>query len=64
MRAIHLSDNDGQSDLHLLPGDGNNVTAELPEILARIGYDGIITYEISPLRYTLGDILAHITAAR
>jgi sugar phosphate isomerase/epimerase len=62
VRAIHLSDNDGISDLHLLPGDGNNVTAELPGILAGIGYAGVVTYEISPLRYSLAEILTHIAA--
>ncbi|MBU3749724.1 MAG: sugar phosphate isomerase/epimerase [Mycobacterium sp.] len=62
VRAIHLSDNDGVSDLHLLPGDGNDVTAGLAGILSGIGYDGIITYEISPLRYSLADILRHIAA--
>jgi sugar phosphate isomerase/epimerase len=63
VRAIHLSDNDEHSDLHLLPGDGHNVTAELPRILTDLGYTGVITYEISPLRYTLRDVLAHIAAA-
>jgi len=63
VRAIHLSDNDEQSDLHLLPGDGHSVTAELPEILNQIGYTGVITYEISPLRYTLNDVLNHIAAS-
>lgn len=62
VRAIHLSDNDGARDLHLLPGDGNDVTADLARVLTDIGYDGVITYEISPLQYTLGDVLAHISA--
>jgi sugar phosphate isomerase/epimerase len=62
VRAIHLSDNDGVSDLHLLPGDGNDITAELPAILSGIGYDGVVTYEISPLRYSLSEILTHIAA--
>jgi len=60
VRAIHLSDNDGVSDLHLLPGDGNDVTAGLAAILSTIGYDGVITYEINPLRYALDEILIHI----
>jgi sugar phosphate isomerase/epimerase len=62
VRAIHLSDNDEQSDLHLLPGDGHDVTAGLPTILRDLGYTGVITYEISPLRYTLDDVLNHIVA--
>lgn len=62
VRAIHLSDNDTTSDLHLLPGDGNGVTAGLAAILSDIGYDGVITYEISPLHYSLDQIIAHITA--
>lgn len=62
VRAIHLSDNDGVSDLHLLPGDGNDVTARLAGILEAIRYDGVITYEITPLRYSLDDILRHIAA--
>lgn len=62
VRAIHLSDNDGVSDLHLLPGDGIDVTADLGGILSDIGYDGVITYEINPLRYSLDEILTHIAA--
>ncbi len=62
VRAIHLSDNDGISDLHLLPGDGHDVTADLGRVLTDVGYDGVVTYEISPLRYTLAEILAHIVA--
>jgi sugar phosphate isomerase/epimerase len=62
IRAIHLSDNDGVSDLHLLPGDGHDVTAGLSGILSRIGYDGVITYEITPLHYSLHEILDHIVA--
>ena len=62
VRAIHLSDNDGARDLHLLPGDGNDVAAELAGILSGIGYDGVTTYEISPLHYSLHDVLTHIAA--
>jgi sugar phosphate isomerase/epimerase len=62
VRAIHRSDNDTTSDLHLLPADGNDVTAGLAAILSDIGYDGVITYEISPLHYSLDHIIAHITA--
>ncbi len=62
VRAIHLSDNDGVSDLHLLPGDGNDVTAGLAAILSDIDYDGVVTYEISPLHYSLDQIIAHIAA--
>jgi len=62
VRAIHLSDNDGARDLHLLPGDGNDVTADLAGILSGIGYDGVITYEISPLHYCLNDVLTHIAS--
>jgi sugar phosphate isomerase/epimerase len=62
VRAIHLSDNDGSNDLHLFPGDGSDVTADLSGILTGIGYDGVITYEISPLRYSLDTILDRICA--
>lgn len=62
VRAIHLSDNDGARDLHLLPGDGNDVTADLAGVLTAIDYDGVITYEISPLQYSLAEVLAHISA--
>lgn len=60
VRAIHLSDNDQQADLHLLPGDGHDVTADLSDILHAHDYTGVITYEISPLRYTLREVLDHI----
>jgi hypothetical protein len=62
VRAIHLSDNDQRSDLHLLPGDGDNITGDLASILTELEYTGVITYEISPLRYSLRDVLDHITA--
>jgi len=62
VRAIHLSDNDRQADLHLLPGDGHDVTADLAGILVAHDYAGVITYEISPLRYSLHQVLGHIVA--
>lgn len=62
VRAIHLSDNDQRSDLHLLPGDGDNITGDLASILTELEYTGVITYEISPLRYSLRDVLDHIKA--
>lgn len=59
LAAIHLSDNDCLSDLHLLPGDGKNVSKSLLNLLHH--FSGPIIYEINPYKYTLKDIVEYIT---
>lgn len=46
LRAVHVQDNHGMSDEHLLPFHGNIDWAEAMAGLADIGYDGDLTYEI------------------
>jgi sugar phosphate isomerase/epimerase len=55
--AIHLSDNDGKSDLHLLPGEGNSLSKNLFEILKNQNFDGPVIYEINPYKYSLQEIV-------
>lgn len=47
IRVLHLHDNNGESDQHLLPGQGTINWKELFETLKEIGYDGYINYELS-----------------
>ena len=46
LHAIHVQDNHGMSDEHLLPFHGNINWQEAMEGLADIDYDGDLTYEI------------------
>ena len=43
---IHLDDNSGDSDAHLIPGQGNVDFAALAEALDEIDYDGFISAEL------------------
>ena len=45
--TLHLHDNHGERDEHLLPGRGNIAWDEVNRALAEIGYDGVFMYEIS-----------------
>jgi len=44
--AVHLSDNDGQSDQHLVPGEGNIPWPEVIRRLDKIGFNGPLTLEL------------------
>lgn len=57
--SVHHSDNDALADLHLLPGDGENVADDLMEILQKNGYEGPLVFEINPYKYSLQQILEH-----
>lgn len=59
LKSVHYSDNDSISDLHLLPGEGNNKQAGLVGALKEINYDGPIVFEVNPYKYSLEDILKH-----
>lgn|SRR5699024_3137368 len=59
LKSIHLSDNDGQSDLHLLPGDGNVSSLNSIRDLEELGYNGPVVFEINPYKYSFEDILNH-----
>lgn len=45
--ALHLHDNDGAADQHLLPGDGTVDWANVKTALAEAGYRGNITLEVT-----------------
>ncbi|SDM93001.1 Sugar phosphate isomerase/epimerase [Fictibacillus solisalsi] len=57
--ALHLSENDGKTDLHLLPGDGNQFTKNAGEHLTNCQFSGPIIYEINPYKYSLQQIIDH-----
>lgn len=59
LKSIHLSDNDGVSDLHLLPEEGNILQENPLYYLKEINYQGPIVFEINPYKYSLQDILQH-----
>ncbi len=47
LRALHINDNEGKSDQHLMPfGRGNVDFAEVVKALKEIGYKGIFNYEL------------------
>ncbi|MFA6033577.1 MAG: TIM barrel protein, partial [Myxococcota bacterium] len=46
--SLHLHDNDGVSDQHLLPGGGVVDFAGIAALLAGTGFDGILTMEVAP----------------
>jgi len=62
--AVHFSDNDRHSDLHLLPGEGADISKGAVEFLEKVGFNGPIVYEINPYKYTLQDIVKHITSVK
>ena len=45
--TLHLHDNHGERDEHLLPGRGNIAWKEVHETLGNVGYDGVFMYEIN-----------------
>ena len=56
LHAIHVQDNHGTLDEHLMPFHGNIDWAECMAGLAEIGYDGDLTYEIQEFgRYLPND---------
>ncbi|MDA4126617.1 MAG: sugar phosphate isomerase/epimerase [Thaumarchaeota archaeon] len=55
LTEVHLSDNGGTSDDHLIPGEG---TADLNSILSEIsGKDILVCLELDPHRYTTETVL-------
>ncbi|WP_419392960.1 sugar phosphate isomerase/epimerase family protein [Cytobacillus praedii] len=62
--AIHLSDNDRNSDLHLLPGEGGDITKGLFHFLEKSSFKGPIVYEINPYKYSLEDIFTHLISLK
>ncbi|WP_256834788.1 sugar phosphate isomerase/epimerase family protein [Parageobacillus thermoglucosidasius] len=61
LAAVHYSDNDGASDLHLLPDDKNSAVNGVLETLQQMNFKGPIVYELNPYRYSLQDILHYVS---
>ncbi|GIN85098.1 hypothetical protein J6TS2_14840 [Heyndrickxia sporothermodurans] len=61
LSVIHLSDNDRKSDLHLLPGEGEDIGAELSGLLQKSSFNGPIVYEINPYKYSLQEIVNYFS---
>lgn len=46
IKLLHLHDNNGYSDQHLLPGMGSIHWPDVFDALDAVGYDGVINYEV------------------
>lgn len=44
--SLHLNDNDGRGDLHLLPGEGTVDWGEVMRALGEVGYEGPFLFEV------------------
>ena len=49
---IHIDDNTGDGDAHLIPGDGNIDFEPFAQALKEVGYDGFISAELG-IQYAL-----------
>ncbi|MEE9257547.1 MAG: sugar phosphate isomerase/epimerase family protein [bacterium] len=59
--AVHLHDNDGESDAHLIPGEGKAPFSDLWRALDAAGYEGPLTYELSrPGEMPYAEVLAEL----
>jgi sugar phosphate isomerase/epimerase len=62
LAEVHLSDNEGGSDDHLIPGEG---TADLRSVLGMVsGRDVLICLELDPHRYTEEQVLKAAAAQK
>lgn len=59
LKAVHVQDNDGTKDQHLMPFFGEINWAEAMEGLAECGYDGDLTYEIQEFGRFVPNELKH-----
>jgi sugar phosphate isomerase/epimerase len=48
LKAVHIHDNMGKEDEHLIPGDGIIDWNAFADALREIGYTGVISLETSP----------------
>ena len=48
VRALHIHDNDGKSDLHKIPYDGIIDWEDFAQALQEVGYQGVFSYETAP----------------
>jgi len=57
LRALHIADNEGERDQHMMPfGRGNVNFFEVVESLREIGYEGIFNYEIPGERHCPSEV--------
>lgn len=62
LTEVHLSDNAGASDDHLIPGDG---TADLQALMKEVaGTDAFVCLELDPHRYSSAQVMQASTAIR
>lgn len=60
LKALHIADNEGTSDQHMLPfGRGNVNIVKVVKTLKEIGYDGLFNYEVPGERVCPMEIKAH-----
>lgn len=55
VKHLHISDNDGVNERHLLPGDGVIAWGEVIDTLEQIGYSGVFNYEVR--KYSAAEII-------
>lgn len=58
LQALHIADNDGRSDEHLLPGGGTVDWKKTAAALIEIGYDRLLNFEVPGTSWTscFGDL--------
>lgn len=61
LEAVHISDNDGKADLHMLPGDGDMFKKYSLDYLSEINFKGPLVYEINSMNYSLNEILENLS---
>jgi sugar phosphate isomerase/epimerase len=61
IKALHVNDNHGNTDEHLLPFEGNLKWEEIMKVLKEVGYEGDLVYEIR-LNNNMPDALKDISA--
>jgi len=64
LRAVHVQDNHGAADEHLMPFFGNIDWKKAMAGLADIGYEGDLTYEIQSFGQYLPNELKHFVLAQ
>ncbi len=52
--SLHLNDNDGEHDIHQVPGEGTVDWAFIAELIRRADYHGAIMYEVFPTHRAAG----------
>jgi sugar phosphate isomerase/epimerase len=61
LMALHIHDNHGERDEHLLPGRGNIAWQEVMQALRETNYSGVFMYELGRAE-DLGEVRANFEA--